>query len=196
MKKLLLLAFGVATLASCTEVQKPGTATGTVIDASMNNVMIVTAKNDTISFSTMALRDSNKMVSVFINDTIKVDYTPLAESRPNYYDATKVEVLGRTEFLLLCGDGSWVMPNPISPDDVQGFTLNSDNTASSINMHTLLVEKWANPTPGELVLTVKSIGNKVETTSEETYTIDKLTFDELVLSQNGNVIWSLTHPKQ
>lgn len=59
--------------------------------------------------------------------------------------------------------GSWVEPNPIDSSQVQGFTLNEDGTASSINMETLKYSKWW-VEPGRLVLVSSSIGNGISFT--------------------------------
>lgn len=56
--------------------------------------------------------------------------------------------------------GSWVEPNPIDSSVIQGFTLNADGSASSINMGTLRYSKWWIE-PGKLVLVSRSIGNGV-----------------------------------
>lgn len=37
--------------------------------------------------------------------------------------------------------GSWVQPNPINENEVQGFTLYGDSSASSINMATMIYKK-------------------------------------------------------
>ena len=54
--------------------------------------------------------------------------------------------------------GTWVEPIPGMPGKVQGFSLEADGSASSVNMATLTTERWARE--GErLILEGKSIGN-------------------------------------
>jgi hypothetical protein len=74
--------------------------------------------------------------------------------------------------------GKWVEPIPGQEPAMQGIQLNADGTASSINMHTLLYEKWElkgdslflwNHTEG-----VKSTGSYVDTTIVKTLTDSSL----------------------
>jgi hypothetical protein len=79
--------------------------------------------------------------------------------------------------------GSWVEPIPGNEDAVQGFTLNEDGSASSINMHTLLYQKW-DLKSGQLILTAKSVGNHSSSVDDETYTIELIGKNNLKLN-NG-----------
>lgn len=88
--------------------------------------------------------------------------------------------------------GSWVEPIPGNPDAVQGFTLNEDGTACSINMHTLLYQKWGLK-PGKLILTAKSIGNHTSSIDDEEYTIELVGKNSLKLN-NGYA--SFTYKRQ
>lgn len=195
MKKNFTLLAVAGLLASCgPKTPEAGVAKGAVIDATMNNVMIVTNTNDTLTFSTMALTDSNKMIGVFLTDTIEVAYAPIeGNEQKNYYQATDVKLAFRQPFYYLIGQ--WVEPNPIDSTTVQGFVFNPDSTASSINMATLVCSKWAY-NQGDLTLTLTSKGNKVENTSNEVYQVVKLDADSLVLSQQGIPVWKLGHAKE
>lgn len=78
--------------------------------------------------------------------------------------------------------GSWVEPIAGLPG-VQGIKLEAGGKASSINMATLQYETWTQD--GEnLVLTGKSIGNGQTIDFTDTLKIEKLTPEDLVLSQN------------
>lgn len=79
--------------------------------------------------------------------------------------------------------GSWVEPIPGNESEIQGFKLNEDGTASSINMHTLLYQKWVLK-QDKLILTVKSIGNHSSSVDDETYTIELIGKNSLRLN-NG-----------
>lgn len=81
--------------------------------------------------------------------------------------------------------GSWVQPVPGQPDEIQGIKIASDGDASSINMSTLVYEKWevAN---GLLILKGKSIGNEQTILFTDTLVIEKLSADSLILKR-GNV---------
>jgi hypothetical protein len=69
--------------------------------------------------------------------------------------------------------GSWVQPNPINSKEVQGFTLLENGEAKSINMATLLYEKWW-INNNELFLVETSIGNHQQSTDTSSYKIIKL----------------------
>lgn len=79
--------------------------------------------------------------------------------------------------------GSWVEPIPGNESEVQGFSLNEDGTACSINMHTLLYQKWVMK-QDKLIFTVKSIGNHSSSVDDEEYTIELIGKNSLRLN-NG-----------
>jgi len=84
---------------------------------------------------------------------------------------TKTEnktTLDETNELKLCG--SWVQPNSINENEVQGFALNEDSSASSINMATLLYKKWWLKN-GKLFLVTESVGNKVSSIDTTEYEV-------------------------
>ena len=54
--------------------------------------------------------------------------------------------------------GTWVEPIPGMPGKVQGFSLEEDGSASSVNMATLTTERWTRE-GDRLILEGKSIGN-------------------------------------
>ncbi len=76
--------------------------------------------------------------------------------------------------------GSWVMPIPGDEKEVQGFILNKDRSANSINMATLQYQKWKIQ-GDKLILTSKSIGNKTSFVEDEVYTIISVGEDQLFL---------------
>ena len=80
--------------------------------------------------------------------------------------------------------GTWLEPNPINPKEMQGFTLNQNGTASSVNM--------ANCT---LTLQYESIGNKQTITGTDTLNVVKIDADSLVLARKTNVMWRLARQK-
>lgn len=87
--------------------------------------------------------------------------------------------------------GTWTEPNPIKPDEAQGFILNQDGTARSVGMATLLYESW-NLDDNELTMNYKSIGNGQTLEGTDTLTIVKINADSLVLADKaGKVIWRL-----
>jgi len=64
--------------------------------------------------------------------------------------------------------GSWVQPIPGLKNEVQGFSLKADGSASSINMASLLYSSWK-VEGNKLMLMGKSLGNGVTTEDKEVY---------------------------
>ena len=115
-----------------------------------------------ISFAILA-----GLTIVSCNNTIK-------EGEP---ETTITETVKDTTNLLV---GSWVQPNPINDKEVQGFLINSDGTAESINMATLLYKKWWEE-DGKLILLIESVGNGSSSIDTIRYDIVKNTATELDL---------------
>jgi len=82
--------------------------------------------------------------------------------------------------------GSWVQTNPINDKEIQGFTINVDSSAVSINMATLVYKKWW-LIDKKLYLVAESIGNRSTSIDTIKYDIVTNTTDSLVL-KNGNSI--------
>ncbi len=91
-------------------------------------------------------------------------------------------------------EGSWVEPVPGMPDIKQGFTLRANGSASSINMKSLLYEKWEHKN-NLLILSGKSIGNHQTLSFTDTLTIEKLTQDSLILKK-GKLILRYTKTEE
>ena len=89
--------------------------------------------------------------------------------------------------LLACGEseslvGKWTQPVPDMPQMEQGFVLEEGGKASSVNMATLSYEKWEKQND-RLILSGKSIGNRQTIAFSDTFAIEKLTKDSLVLKK-------------
>jgi|GEM_PF-2247716 hypothetical protein len=87
-------------------------------------------------------------------------------------------------------EGSWVQSINTMPGQKEGFTLNKDHSAASINMHTLEIESW-DIENGYLNLKTKSIGNGQTIDLIVSYKIDRLDKDSLILTENDNVVFAL-----
>lgn len=96
-----------------------------------------------------------------------------------YIEGSSLSIEDQNLYLL----GSWIEPIPGNKKEFQGFTLNGDSTAKSINMATLQYQKWQYK-DGKLILTVKSIGNKTSSVGEDIYTIISINENYLYL-KNG-----------
>lgn len=79
--------------------------------------------------------------------------------------------------------GEWVQPVP-GVDAVQGFRLERDGKASSVNMATLLYEHWER-NGNLLLLKGRSIGNHQTLDFVDTLQIEELTSDRMTLTLRG-----------
>jgi lipocalin-like protein len=98
-----------------------------------------------------------------------------------YIEGASLSIEDQKLYLL----GSWIEPIPGNQKEFQGFTLNGDGSAKSINMATLQYQKWQVKN-GKLILTVKSIGNKTSSIGEDVYTIISVNKNYLYL-KNGEI---------
>lgn len=78
--------------------------------------------------------------------------------------------------------GKWVQPVPGLPEIEQGFVLEADGSASSVNMATLAYDGWER-LDNRLILSGKSIGNHQTIAFSDTFAIEKLTQDSLILKR-------------
>ena len=76
--------------------------------------------------------------------------------------------------------GEWVSPIPGNDRDIQGFVLNNDGTARSINTTTLKYQLW-HVHQDKLILTMHHAVDKKPSVGQEVYTIDSLSGNRLYL---------------
>jgi hypothetical protein len=90
--------------------------------------------------------------------------------------------------------GKWVQPIPGQETSKQGVQLNSDGSASSINMHTLIYEKWQ--LKGDtLLLSNHTEGVKTTGSYVDTALVKSLTDSALVLTIKGALDMKYTREK-
>lgn len=77
-------------------------------------------------------------------------------------------------------EGEWIQPVPGMEGQIQGIELEKGGKARSINMATLVYEKWHRE-GNQIVLHGKSIGNGLTIDFDDTYEISKLDETELIL---------------
>lgn len=182
-----LFIFLVILGVSCGKSKSLHVVSGIVMDATMNNIMLITAKGDTIDISTMNA-DRSKVPGVLIGDSVKIAYEKEAEGGIEVLNALDLSITKHSPYCYI--QGAWVEPNPINAKEVQGFILNKDGTASSVNMATLVFESWTLD-DNVLILGYKSMGNGLTLEGADTLNVVKLNADSLVLSQNNAIIWRL-----
>lgn len=186
------IAFVIAALISCQTTVKTPTYTGRVYDATMNNMTIITGNHDTVNISTMDA-DRSKVPGVLLNDSVRVNCEYKEVNGRKILTATALEILVHSPYYFI--QGEWLEPNPIAPDQVQGFVLNSGGTASSVNMATLLIKTW-NLDNYTLTLGYESIGNGQTFTGIDTLHVVRINADSLILSQDNRIVWRLARGKR
>ncbi len=165
--------FVAVALMLATACSQPRTVEGVVDDASMNTVTVRTAEGEIITFGTLdAERDCP--AGLFIGSPVTV--TCEGDIEDGFGTAAKIAAPAEYNYLV----GTWVQPNPIDAEQVQGFNLYVEGEASSINMSTLLYESWS-VEGNELTLGGKSVGNGQTIDFSETWTIERLDDSTLVI---------------
>lgn len=179
MKKLncYLFFLGCLCISACTD-KSEKSIRGVIDDATMNNLVITTGQNDKISVSTVDA-DKTGINGILIGDTATVFYIGKLEKNVK---ATKIEITPAKRPTII---GSWVEPIPGIGGE-QGIKIEENGKASSINMATLVYEKWQQPDDKTLILSAKSIGNKVTSDFNDTLKLVKLTSDSLILLRGEN----------
>ena len=110
----------------------------------------------------------------------------------NNEGAKKAEVPSKSPFV-----GSWVQPNPINEKEVQGFTLEENGGASSINMATMVYKKWWTDSSHNLVLVAESIGNGISFLDTSSYSVVVVNDSALTIKQGDytdTYIKQVSHP--
>jgi len=83
--------------------------------------------------------------------------------------------------------GSWVEPNPINENELQGIVIKENGIAESINMATLIYKKcWKDA--DKLILVAESIGNGTSSLDTTKYEVIKLNEKELELKNNDYIV--------
>lgn len=195
MKRLIFLSICsvllLSSITSCRKVASTQVINGIVYDASMNNITVITDQGDTVNVSTMDT-DPQKVPGVLLLDSVKVTCKNENVDGTEYLKAEELLITAHSPYYYI--QGSWIEPNPINSEEVQGFTLNEDGTAASINMATLIMKSW-NLQDKTLLLQYQSVGNGQTLTGTDTLNVVKLNADSLVLSQNGYTVWRLKRQK-
>ncbi len=188
------VAASALTLASCgSKPAAPTTVDGVVLDASMNNITLVTTAGDTLNISTMNT-DPAKVPGVLIDDSVKLTYAEVDTAGVKVMQAQELTVTAHSPYYYI--QGAWVEPNPIDSTQVQGMQLYQNGTASSIGMATLQFNAWNLTIPDTLILNATSVGNGQTIEGADTLTIVKLDADSLVLANgSGDVMWRLARQK-
>lgn len=86
--------------------------------------------------------------------------------------------------------GTWVQPQTSFTQE-QGFVLEKDGTASDVNVDYVTFKSWEKK--GDMLIIKGENTGSVKGAFSDTLTIEKVTDDELVLSQSG---YTVTYKKK
>lgn len=177
------LLFGILFLifwGSACQNSKVQSIKGVITEASMNTLMITTARGDVLTISTV---NAEKVVKdgILLGDTATVYYA--AKPERGVLMATKIVVVpGQRECPKIVG--TWLETVNGMPGETQGIRLETDGMAESVNMATLVYERWQKE-GDKLLLKGKSLGNGQTIVFTDTLHIEKLSADSLIL-KNGD----------
>ncbi|MBQ8863222.1 MAG: hypothetical protein IJ014_00565 [Rikenellaceae bacterium] len=140
MKRCLLILIGAAITACVPKQAEVRTVRGIILDAYAESVMI--QENDSVT-SWITLSETTDLSEC---DGLAAGGSVAAECKvepTNTGDRlTAIKVIAPDmpyEHYII---GSWVEPNPVAPDQVQGFTLEADGSAHSINTSEVTYTSW------------------------------------------------------
>lgn|SRR5574344_67243 len=205
MKKSIVIVLAVAAmlglLAGCQ--QKAKTVEGTVIDATMNTITVVTPASDTVCVST-AESDTTLVPSVFVGDVVKIDYKVAKGDNGDVFNATALTITTPSNVRLIAG--TW---EKVADTDTTGFVLSADSSAKSINLGTLDLKNWSlngqeltlsgenTPAAAAPAKGKKAAVAAAPETFTEVYEIAKLDQDSLVLNNKDTqaVVYALARVK-
>lgn len=177
MKHIRMIALGIAVcgLAACSD-NTPKQFVGTITDASMNTVTVkALTSDDTCTFSTMNA-NKDEAYGLLLGAPVVVDYKGKLEEGAA---ATKVA----TDPTYFEAVGSWVMPDPLNPEEVMGVELMVEGAAKSINMATLRYTGWElQGEAGKIYLKGESEGSGEAIVFTETATLAKSADGTLTLT--------------
>ncbi|WPO92854.1 lipocalin family protein [Chryseobacterium sp. HR92] len=90
--------------------------------------------------------------------------------------------------------GKWLQPIPGQEKEKQGFELNENGVAASVNIHTLLYDKWK-VSDDTLFLWYHTAGVRQVSNDIDTLLIKKLSDDQLIISYLRNPNFELVYNK-
>ncbi|MEG1623059.1 MAG: lipocalin family protein [Alistipes sp.] len=153
MKKVFTLALAVCVFCACAN-QKPKEFAGTIVDATMNTVVVEALIEDqTVTFSTDDA-DMTEAYGLLIGNIVNVTYK--GDLQKEITPATKVA----TDPTYAKVIGSWTEPNPLNVEETQGVEIEIEGDAESINMDSLKYTGWELQGPlDKILLKGQSMGN-------------------------------------
>jgi len=105
------------------------------------------------------------------------------KQKPKDEKVPKIKTEKETNWLIV----SWVEPNPINENELQGIVIKENGIAASINMATLIYKKWWKDAD-QLILVAESIVNGTSSLDTTKYEIIKLNEKELELKNNDYIV--------
>ncbi len=136
------------------------------------------------------------IIIVIIAGIYKFNY--LANQAGYDCDGNKIEKVDKSKVLLNKAKtinkellyGSWIDLSNAKLD----FSINRNGSAKSDNMESLLYKSWE-LNKNIITFTIESIGNHTSSTEKESYSIDSLTKNKMVLKDSAGVLYTYTKKK-
>lgn len=184
-QKTLIVLFVAAIAIACGESKKEKTVSGIIEDATMNNVVVTTA-DGSVWFSTTDA-DKSEVNGMLIGDTITVTYEGEISKDPSVSVTAAKKIVVKPAFRFdRTVVGKWLKPIE-GQNGEDGIHIKENGIAESINSATLVYESWMCD-DNKITLIGESIGNGQTIDFSETYTIDKVDNNTLILiSDDGTV---------
>ena len=182
MKKLIAMCAAAFMVYACQNDQL-NSFNGFIVDATSNNVTVKALTGDETHTFSLENADKKDANGLLIGNLIIVDYRGnLTETTP----ATRVA----TDATYAKAIGTWTMPDPIDTTKQMGFELMIEGKAQSINMATLVIDKWElQGEQNKIVLQGESIGNGQTIEYGQTATIIEKDGKTMMLFDGTEVVY-------
>lgn len=188
MKKSLLLIIAALFAFIACKPSAPKTVSGTIFDATMNTLTITNDAGEKFYFSTTDA-DKTEANGLSIGAKAEVFYTGDLNTTGENNITVATKVIAAPISIV----GSWTQPIP-GMEGIQGFSLEDGGVASSINMSTLVYNSWTQNNDS-LYLSGQSLGNGETITFNESFYIQLLNADSLIIVSKDTVAQSFSRVK-
>ncbi len=129
-----------AMMAACASRPESKTVEGVVLDAYDKTVMIQSKDSLCVWVEIVDATDLSECYDLVIGQSIIADCHARASSTGEQLTALKIKAPAKPYEQYIVG--GWVEKSPKAPDQIQGFRLLSDGSASSINTSQLVYKGW------------------------------------------------------
>ena len=181
MRKYLIIALCVLA-AACSPKQTTRTVQGIVMDSYAGSVMV--QESDSVATWIEIDQTTNlaECYDLSAGQSILAECVVRESSTGDILTALKINAPDRPYQHYIVG--AWVEPNPVAPDQVQGFRLAADGTATSINTEDVVYTSWT-LRGNKLVLVCESSDEEQAFEQQIIYTIKAISAKTLTLENES-----------